>query len=57
MLGDSLKHTPQISFRIDVIQLGRADQAVDHGRALKSAARVGVGFWNVMERPTGERCF
>ena len=40
VLGDTFEHAPQVGFRIDVIEFGRADQRVDASGAL--AAGVGT---------------
>jgi hypothetical protein len=39
MLGDALQHLAQIGFRVEAVQLGRADQTIDCGSAF--AARIG----------------
>jgi hypothetical protein len=48
MVGDTGQHLAQIGFRIEAIELGRTDQAVDRGSTFPT--RVGrqfivPGFW------------
>ena len=39
MLGDALQHLAQIGFRVETVQFGRANQAIDCG----SAFATGIG--------------
>jgi len=39
VIGDAREHVAEVGFRIDAVQLGRADQAVDRGGAV--AAGIG----------------
>ena len=36
VLADALEHVAQVRFGVDIVELRRADQAVDRGRALAS---------------------
>ncbi|AMU19173.1 hypothetical protein A3203_38750 (plasmid) [Burkholderia cenocepacia] len=37
MISDALKHRVQVGKRLDIVQACRADEAVDHRRALATA--------------------
>ena len=41
MLGDAADDLAQISFGVDAVELGRADQAVDRRRPLTARVRAG----------------
>ena len=42
MLGNALEHIGQPGLRIDLVELGCADQAVDDGGALAAAIRAAL---------------
>ena len=41
MIGDAFEHLAQIEFRIDAVQLGRAEQSIDRSRAFSAGIRTG----------------
>ena len=43
VLADALEHVAQVRFGVDIVELRRADQAVDRKRLAKSSCSVRVG--------------
>lgn len=51
-IGDAFQHVLQIAFRIDAVQLGRADQRVDCRGGLSAGVRAAEEIvFAVMRRP------